>query len=145
MKRHIVRARLTAAAIAGITGCQSKPAQPQAAAAPSQQQQPHPPAVGQPEATPQPTPAHAGTPEALKFKLELGTREVETLMCKRARKGGEPSAADFLEPEDFRIGPASHEPLAKAEPPVQVVRVANPIIESTPSVPNQCAALATPQ
>jgi hypothetical protein len=97
----------------------------------------------------------AGTPEALKFKLERWTKEVEPLMGKRSqsasapapssRKGGEPSVADFLEPDEFRIGPVSHEtPKSAPEAQVQVVPVSNPVVESTPSVPNQGAAIAPP-
>jgi hypothetical protein len=163
MKRHIVRAAaagFAAAAIAGlagITGCGNKPSpqnvqsaggapvvQPQAPVAQSTEPatQPAPPVI---------TDVAAGTPEALKFKLERWTKEVEPLMGKRSsgsssRKGGEPSAADFLEPDDFRIGPASHEtPKAAPETQVQVVPVSNPVVESTPSVPNQGASLASQQ
>jgi hypothetical protein len=160
MKRHMVRAAagLAAAAIvgmAGVTGCGSKAA-PQnvqsansAPVAQPQQQSSGARSTELPATQPAPviTDIAAGTPEALKFKLERWTKEVEPLMGKRsssARKGGEPSAADFLEPDDFRIGPASQEtPKVAPEAQVQVVPVSNPVVESTPSLPNQGATLST--
>jgi hypothetical protein len=140
MKRHIVRAAgLTAAAIAGLAGCQSKQAQNTAAAA-----QPPLAPVAQAEPATRPSPAaeqsSAGAPDMLKLKAENWARELAPQLTKRERKAAEPSAADFLEPDQFHIGPVAAETPKPSEP--KVVPVANPVVESTPSVPNQGVAIA---
>ncbi|HEY7117924.1 MAG TPA: hypothetical protein VH475_15160 [Tepidisphaeraceae bacterium] len=150
MKRHIVRAAAAgmaaAAAVAGITGCGSKPQQAtqSASAAGAQGQAPlvetHP--VTTRPAPPTTAEASIGTPEALALKFQNWAREMEPQMSKRSRKSGEPSAVDFLEPDDFRIGPAIA-PGSKDDLKVQVVPISNPVIESTASLPNQGATIAT--
>jgi hypothetical protein len=153
MKRHIVRAAVAAAAVAGITGCQAKqaavqPQQQQQQAPLQQQQQPAPPQpVAQGEQPPvihTPVPEQTGA-DLLKMKTEQWAREVTPQLTKRARKG-EPSAADFLEPDQFSLTPISD--ARRAAPPTpqgeaQVVPVSNPVNDATPSVSNQGGQLSS--
>jgi len=153
MKRHIVRAGITAAAIAGLSGgCQSKP-QPQnlqSARAVLQQQPlanvtPPAPAPVAPEPVFTPDPK-AATSQALIYKAQSYTREMEPLLNKRVKKAGEPTDVDFLDPSDFRLGPAvapTVAPAKKPEPAVQVVAIAHPVTASTPTLSNQGTALAS--
>src|SRR3954447_18095692 len=163
MKRHIVRAAVAAAAVAGITGCQQQAKQ--AAMQPQQQvqapvQQPQQPATPQPVAQGEQPPPAVTQPVAertgadlLKMKTETWAREVAPQLNKRERKGGEPAAADFLEPDQFSLSPVSAETARKqrelqqqamaAQGEAQVIPVANPAVEATPSVPNQGGALSS--
>ena len=143
MKRHIVRAAgLTAAAIAGLAGCQSKQGSNAAAV------QPPVAPVAQAEPATRPAaaavaPAEATAPDMLKLKAENWARDLAPQLTKRERKAAEPSAADFLEPDQFHIGPVASEAPKPNEP--NVVAVVDPVVESTPSVPNQGVAIAPPQ
>jgi hypothetical protein len=144
MKRHIVRAGLTAAAIAGLTGCQNKPAQNlQSANALQPLTETKPPVA--PVAAPAAPDIRPGTTEALTFKTQNWAREMEPLLSKRVRKTIESTDVDFLDPSDFRLGPVGMTPtttLKKPEPPVQIVTIAHPTEDHTISLPNQGAALA---
>src|SRR4051794_36038661 len=163
MKRHIVRAAVAAAAVAGITGCQQQAKQAavqpqQQLQAPVQQQQqqpttPQPVAQGeQPPAVTQPVAERTGA-DLLKMKTETWAREVAPQLNKRERKGGEAPVADFLEPDQFSLAPVSEETARKhkdqrlhamaAQGEAQVIPVANPAVDATPSVPNQGGALSS--
>jgi len=148
MKRHLVRAAgLTAATLAGVTGCQNKPqntAQSSAAA----NQQPlvdaHPttaPTVVAPGATIEPP---ATSQQALAIKMQSYAHDMEQMLSgsKRVRKT-DPSDVDFLDPADFRLGPTPIEAPKRIESPVQVVPIAQPVIDSTQSFPNQRATIAS--
>jgi len=158
MKRHIVRASLTAAALVGAAGCQSKPGAQsvQAAAAPPQQQ---PLVDAQPKQSPPPAPAPApaptteasvGSAEALKLKTQNWASEMAPLMMTRRERKPvltpEPSDVDFLDPSEFRLGPAqpaiSKSP-RKADPPVQVIPVVEPVVVANQSYPNQSVAISS--
>jgi hypothetical protein len=148
MKRHIVSAGIAAAAIAGLTGCQSKP-QPQNLQSAAAQQ----PLIDVKPTVVSPAPAvtpdaRAVTSQALVYKAQNYTREMEPLLNKRVKKASEPTDVDFLDPSDFRLGPASAAtpalslaPAKKAEPIVQVVAIAHPVIANSPTLPNQGATL----
>jgi hypothetical protein len=153
MKRHIVRAGITAAAIAGLSGgCQSKPQPQNLQSAAAVQQQPlanvKPPAPApvppEPVFTPDPK---AAASQALIYKAQSYTREMEPLLKNHAKKAGDPTDVDFLDPSDFRLGgPAvapTIAPAKKAEPAVQVVAIAHPVTASTPTLTNQGTALAS--
>jgi hypothetical protein len=143
MKRHLVRAALSAAVVivvvAGLAGCQP-PKNSQADAPPITRPVSDSPIVRTaPAATTAPD-ASEGTAEALKFKAQNWANELEPLMNKRAGTKGEPSVADFMNPDDLRIGPAG---LAKrAEPEPRVVAIADPQVVHSPTVTNQTVALA---
>jgi hypothetical protein len=158
MKRHIVRASLTAAALVGAAGCQSKPAAQnvQAAAAGPQQQQPLVDAQAKPAApafAPAPAPtteASIGSAEALKLKAQNWASEMTPLMMtRRERKpvlAPEPSDVDFLDPSEFRLGPAQpavSKSARKAEAPVQVIPVVEPVVVANQSYPNQSVAISS--
>ena len=153
MKRHIVSAGLTAAAIAGLAGgCQSKQ-QPQnlQSAGAAHQQQPlaevKPPAPAAPVA---PAPVFVPDPktaasEALTYKAQSYTREMQPLVSKHEKKASEPTDVDFLDPSEFRLGPAitpTVTPAKKPEPVVQVVAIEHPVKTSTPTLTNQGTTLA---
>ena len=152
MKRHIVSAGITAAAIAGLSGggCQSKPQPQNMQSANAAQQQPlaavKPPA---PAAPVPPAPVFVPDPktaasEALIYKAQSYTREMQPLVSKHERKANEPTDVDFLDPSEFRLGPAitpTVAPTKKPEPPVQVVAIAHPVTASTPTLTNQGTAL----
>jgi hypothetical protein len=153
MNRHLVRAGLAAAAIAGLAGCQPKPAPtPQANAA---QQQPLAdvkpvevkPVAPAPEA-PAPQP---GSSEALAQKMQNWAQEMAPLMNKRPKHTAEPTDVDFVDPGDFRIGPPAAAaapavlPKKQEEPPVQVVPISHPTVDSTQTLSNQRATIASAQ
>jgi hypothetical protein len=147
MKRHIVSAGIAAAAIAGSTGCQSKPQPQNLQSANAATQQPlaevKPPVAAL--AAPAAAAPDARTSEALTYKAKTYTQEMEPLLTKRVRKPSEPTDVDFLDPSDFRLGPAATPALApakKAEPVVQVVALAHPVMANTPTLTNQRATLA---
>ena len=160
MKRHIVRAAVAAAAVAGITGCQQQakraavqPQQQQLQAPVQQPATPQPVAQGeQPPVVTQPAPEQTGA-DLLKMKTETWAREVSPQLKKRERKGGEPAVADFLEPDQFSLSPVSAETARKRQEQkqqamtpqgeAQVIPVANPAVDATASVPNQGAALSS--
>jgi hypothetical protein len=148
MKRHIVRAGLgAAAAIAGAAGCQSKPP-PQNVQSASAQPLTEPKTTHRAQPTTAPAPvaeASVGTAEALALKFQNYAKEIEPLMNQRMRKGSsgaERSDVDFLEPGEFRMGPPVMLNSKKPEPPVQVIPIANPLVETTPSLTNQGATIA---
>ena len=152
MKRHIVRAGITAAAIAGLSGgCQSKPQAQNLQSAGAAQQQPL--AEVKPAAPVPVAPAPVFTPdpkavssEALVYKAQAYTREMEPLLNKRVKKANEPTDVDFLDPSEFRLGPAiapTVAPAKKAEPAVQVVAIAHPVTATTPTLSNQGTTLAS--
>jgi hypothetical protein len=137
MNRRIVGASLTAAAIAGITGCQTaQNKQPQAGGATTQ------PLVQTHTVFPatQPAPVDTGTASALVAKTQAWAKEMEPLISKRATAKGEPSVVDFLDPSEFRLGPAEVV-TPKKHDDVQVIQIANPVIDHTPSSPNQAVSL----
>jgi hypothetical protein len=154
MNRHLVRAGLAAAAtIAGLAGCQPKPAQP-AQGSPVQQQSlagakpvETGPTAPAPEAPAAPQP---GTSEALAQKTQNWAQEMAPLINKRPKHIAEPPNVDFLDPGDFRIGPAAVAapallPGKKDEAPVQVVQIAHPTVDSTQTLSNQRATIASAQ
>jgi hypothetical protein len=135
---------LAAAVIAGagLGGCQSNPNNPPPR---DQLQAKQTPAAQIPaqsaDAAPDLDSAHA-----LTAKTEAWAREMQTLMGKkpimRPGAAGEPSVVDFLEPDQFAIGlPQRGNGGSKAEPPVTVVPISNPVVQATPSDANRGATL----
>lgn len=137
MNRHIARAALLAAAtvvVGAITGCQEKSPAQNVRSASAQ-----PPLV-ETKPTTAPTDTQAGTADALKSKMENYAREVGPLLSnKKSRK--DPSDVDFINPNDLTLGPVGQS--ARPEPPVQVIPIENPVVDSTPSLPNQGAELVS--
>jgi hypothetical protein len=145
MNRHVVRAGLAAAAtIAALAGCQPQP--PQSPQTNIVQQQPL--AQAKPVVTPpEPTATEPTTSVALAQKMQSWAQEMGPLMSKRTKKPGEPTDVDFLDPGEFRIGPAATPTVLpkKEEQPVQIVQIAHPTEDSTQTVPNQRATIASAQ
>src|SRR5438067_1012425 len=146
-KRHIVRAGLgAAAAIVGAAGCQSKPP-PQNVQSASAQPLAEPKTTHHAQPTTAPAPvaeASVGTAEALALKFQNYAKEIEPLMSQRMRKGSsaaERSDVDFLDPSEFHLGPPVVLNSKKPESPVQVIPIANPLVETTPSLTNQGATI----
>ena len=132
-------ASLTAAVLA-VGGCQSK----NNSAPPRDQlhvNKPSPATQPAQDATPEIDSAHA-----LTAKTEAWAREMQNLMGKkpimRPGPAGEPSVVDFMEPDDFSLGlPQRGNGAAKAEPPVTVVPISNPVVQATQSDANRGATL----
>lgn len=141
MKRHIAPAAVTAAALAALSGCQTRPPEQDLRHAANPAPLVEPPPATQP--TSAPNEANVGSAEVLALKTQNYTREMETLITQRAKAKGEPSFVEFLDPDQFNIGLTPASSSRKPEPPVTVVPISHPVIESTPSIPNQGATLAT--
>jgi hypothetical protein len=139
----VLAAAVLAAAGLALAGCAPKPDPSAQAAAPQPAiAQPHPaPEATQPAPAPDAT-ASQGTAEALALKAQNYARELEAIVAKRGAARPEPSPSALVNPDDFRIGPA---PSKRPEPPVQVVPIAETVVNNTPSMPNQTATLVTPE
>jgi hypothetical protein len=131
---------------AALTGCQSQPKNP-TSVSPDDQLQAKKQPVAQPDSKPGAPEGEIGSAQALTVKTEAWAREMEGLMGKKpiVRPGvaGEPSVVDFLDSEQFTLGLPQRRG-RKADPPVTIVPISDPVVQATPSDANRGAALQAP-
>lgn len=144
MIRHFWTALVAAAALAGFGGCHDKKEEARQVEALLNSMPPVPTAPATRPA--ENSVSDPTSSDVLATRMQSYARELEPWASQRsARRTAEGSVAEFLRPEEFRIGPAQPTNSAprKADPPVNVVPLERPVTDHTGSTANQGASIAS--